>query len=184
MVIVEIFEETYSEALFDNVDYKRLVHEGNKLVGDLTKYPEFEKVSEADNRKELLVYNEMLRYLLNITDVFIATHKIKTKQDRNLVFKGLKRQFEGIEKKFRRTNKEYLLELDNYEKADEELMKVIKREDERPYCKLSDTESDRFLLEIEIMFRVMKIMSKFLLGINKIKGFENNINDAGQQSNN
>ena len=30
----------------------------------------------------------------------------------------------------------------------------------------------------------MKIMSKFLLGINKIKGFENNINDAGQQSNN
>ena len=184
MDMKELFEEIYFEVLFDNVDYKRLAHEGNELVGVLTKYPEFEKTFEADNGKELLVQNEMTRYLLNTADVFITAHKVRTKQDKNLIFKGLKKQFERVEKKFRKTNKEYLSELDIYENADKKFMEVIKEEDKKIYCKLSDTEGDRFLLEIEIMFRVMKIVSKFLLGINKLKGFENNINDAGQQSNN
>ena len=65
-----------------------------------------------------------------------------------------------------------------------EFFEVATTEDKKNYIKLLDIEDERFLLEIDLMFEVMLIISKFLLGINKLKGFENNINDAGELSNN
>ena len=165
----ELFEELYSEVLFDNRDYKRLAHEGNKLVGVLTKYPEFKKVSEADNGKELLVYDEMSRYLINTIDMFVAVYKIKDKKDRKSVIKGLKDRFEKVEKKYRNTSEEYQIEREKYVNADKELMAVINGDDKKMYTALSDAESDRFLLEIDLMFEVMLKVGKFLHEIEKIK---------------
>lgn len=110
MVIEEIFEEMYSEALDKNIHYKKLVHKANKLGNSLTKYPEFKQVYETDTMKELLVYKELFEYLMNTIEVFIAAHKIKTKQDKKLVFRGLKKQFRKLEEKIRKTNEKYLLE--------------------------------------------------------------------------
>lgn len=111
----ELFEEIYSEVLSENVGYKKSIYKSNKLIQVLIKYPEFEKVSEADNGKELLVYDEMLRYLMNTIGMFIAVHKIKNKKDKKTVIKGLKDRFEKVEKKYRNTSEEYRIEREKYD---------------------------------------------------------------------
>ena len=83
-----------------------------------------------------------------------------------------------------KTDKEHLLEMDNYVFANIEFLEVATTEDKKNYIKLLDIEDERFLLEIDLMFEVMLTVSKFLLGINKLKGFENNINEACQPTNN
>ena len=165
----ELFEEIYSEVLSENVGYKKSIYKSNKLIQVLIKYPEFEKVSEADNGKELLVYDEMLRYLMNTIGMFIAVHKIKNKKDKKTVIKGLKDRFEKVEKKYRNTSEEYRIEREKYVNADKELMAVINGDDKKMYTASSDAESDRFLLEIDLMFEVMLKVGKFLHEIEKIK---------------
>ncbi len=165
----ELFEEIYSEVLSENVGYKKSVYKSDKLIQVLTKYPEFKKVSATDNGKELLVYDEMLRYLMNTIGMFIAVHKIKNKKDKKTVIKGLKDRFEKVEKKYRNTSEEYQIEREKYVNADKKLMAVINDDDKKIYTALSDAESDRFLLEIDLMFEVMLKVGEFLHGIEKIK---------------
>ena len=165
----QLFEEIYCEVSLNNIQYVKLAKEGNNLASKLEKYPEFKKVSEADNGKELLVYDEMSRYLINTIDMFVAVYKIKDKKDRKSVIKGLKDRFEKVEKKYRNTSEEYQIEREKYVNADEKLMAVINDDDEKMYTALSDAESDRFLLEIDLMFEVMLKVGKFMHRIEKLK---------------
>ena len=165
----QLFEEIYCEVSLNNIQYVKLAKEGNNLASKLEKYPEFKKVSEADNGKELLVYDEMSRYLINTIDMFVAVYKIKDKKDRKSVIKGLKDRFEKVEKKYRNTSEEYRIEREKYVNADKELMAVINGDDKKMYTASSDAESDRFLLEIDLMFEVMLKVGKFLHEIEKIK---------------
>ena len=101
--------------------------------------------------------------------MFIAVHKIKNKKDKKTVIKGLKDRFEKVEKKYRNTSEKYQTEREKYVNADKKLMAVIDDNDKKIYTALSDAESDRFLLEIDLMFEVMLKVGKFLHGIEKLK---------------
>ena len=180
----ELFEEFYCKALLGNIKYQKLVAEGNKLISSFEGNPKFKILYMSSSNNELLIYKEMLRHLTGTIDIFVANQKIKNKYERKLAIKSLKKQYNKIKIRFMKTDKEHLLEMDNYVFANIEFLEVATTEDKKNYIKLLDIEDERFLLEIDLMFEVMLTVSKFLLGINKLKGFENNINEACQPTNN
>lgn len=180
----EFFEDMYREVLVDNDEYKNLVIKGNMLDRELEKYSGYEEVTGTYSEKEFLVFQELSNFLNSTANIFIEVHKIKNKRFRAIIIKGLKKCFDKTEMRFRKKNKEYLTELDNYVNAYVKLTDSLTKEEDKKLCtELLDAEGDRHLLERDLLFDVMLTIGRFLKETDKLKGFENNINDADKQPN-